>query len=91
MPDALNLADLANLSREDRHAQLSALASRRAAPLNGEIDALDRTIAEYERQFAMSSESMLELLHSGERDETADICAWMRLVDVRSRLSKRPT
>lgn len=81
----LRFAELAGLSPEERHARLQQFISGRSAPLNGEIGDLDCAIAEYERRFQMSSAAMRDLLLSGRQHETADVCAWMRLVDVRER------
>jgi len=91
MPDAIRIADLAALSQDERHARLAEFMAGRSAPLNGEVDALNRAIAEYEGRFRMSSDAMRDLLKSGRQHETADICAWMRLVDVRDRAIKSST
>lgn len=80
--------------RLDQLAQMDAPAKERAmddlvreakAPRNGQAQALDRRIREFETRYEMSSEAMKAKFARGEIQDTADISSWLMLLDVRGR------
>lgn len=62
--------------------------SAKAAP-NGQMNALDAEIRDYEIRYAMTSEKMLSEFKAGVVKDTADIAKWLILVQVRERVRGR--
>ena len=71
----------------DETARRSVVEAVRAAP-NGEVADLDRTIAAYEKKFAMTSAEAVTAIERGELRPTRDIEGWMVAVRVRDHLVK---
>lgn len=83
---SLRLAELRSLSDEQIEARVADFAANRDSPVNGEIDVLDERIAAFETRYEMSSGAMREKLSKRELEETADLCAWSMLVNLRDKL-----
>jgi hypothetical protein len=82
----IRLSDLATLSDEQQRAVFDEYVEGRLEPINGEIDDLNRRIAEFERRYEMSSETMQTAFADRSLRETAEIVYWLMLVDVRDGL-----
>ena len=46
---------------------------------------LDERIKVFERKHQMSSWEMCDRLNNGQLDESADVCSWLMLLEVRNR------
>jgi hypothetical protein len=82
----LRLDDLKGLSPADLTARATEFASGQDAPLNGEAILLHKRIAAFETRYEMSSETMRKKLAAREIKETAEICAWSMLLNLRDKL-----
>lgn len=79
---------LSRLDDEQRAEKLAEIVAKRNQPLNGEAAYVDEKIAEYETRYEMSSETMVKQFRARQLKETADICSWMMLLDVRDNISR---
>jgi hypothetical protein len=86
----LRLADLKGLSPAELTARAEEFASDQGAPLNGEASLLHNRIAAFETRYEMSSETMRKHLADRTLKETADICAWSMLLNLRDKLGLSP-
>jgi hypothetical protein len=77
------LSELTNLPAHERERVLSDLVL--SSP-NGEARELDQRLNEYETRYEMSSKTMREKYRSGHLRETADICRWLILLNVKDQL-----
>jgi midasin (ATPase involved in ribosome maturation) len=86
--ESLRLSELRGLSPEQRERRLAAFASGRKQLLNGEMDDLNRQIAVFEKRYEQSSASMRERFKQGAIHETAEICEWLMLLELRDSLGR---
>ena len=70
----------------DEGAVRSVIEAARAAP-NGEIDAVERTIAAFEHEYGMSSAEALRRLEAGELQPTSKVEGWMMALRLRDHLA----
>lgn len=84
----LKSADLRQLDERGQEDKLKQLAWSAHAPVNGELRDVDERIRTYERQYEVRSETMRQRVASGEMPETWDVCQWLHLLNLRTRLHK---
>ena len=84
----MKLSEFSQLDDAGKEAKLAEFARSRQEPLDGQLQYLNEKIAEYETTYEMSSETMVESLKNRKIKETADICSWMMLIDVRNQLTR---
>lgn len=84
--NTLRLADLRGLSADERDRKFAELTAGGHRTLNGEVEDLSGHLAEFEARYEMSSATMRRKYLDGTLPETADICSWLMLLDVRDRL-----
>lgn len=66
--------------------RIAEVVSAKDSPATPEQKAdLDSRIAAFEMRYEMSSGTMLERIKNQQLKETAEICTWMMLLDVRRR------
>lgn len=75
------------MSEAERAEAARKLIPAAGASSNGRVERLDAEIQEYEDRYEIPSERLLEELHDGTRQETADIVRWLWLIDLRQRAS----
>ena len=85
--NAINLAELSGLPTEAVSARVRQLIQNRR-PLNGELLKIDATIRDYETRYEMSSTVMLQRMQQSKLEDTADICRWQMLVEMRDRVAR---
>lgn len=85
----INLTEFSTLSPAEQANRVEGLLASRSAPLNGHLAELDETIAGFETRYEMSSEDMCRHLSDGKLAETADICSWRILLELRGRVRQR--
>lgn len=86
----LSLSEFSNLPENQQQEKVTAFARAVCSPTNGELRSIADEIASYEIRYEMPSNVMQERLESGAIKETADICSWLMLLEVRDSLA-RPT
>ena len=79
-------SDLCGLPDADLERIAAEFAADRQGPLDGELADLDSRIAAFETRYEMSSATMRQLFADCQIRETADICAWITLLNLRDRL-----
>lgn len=84
----LNFAALTQMTPENRDAALNSFMEARHSPVNGEVAFLDERILKMEQRYEMTSESMRAAFQRGELTETAEICAWLMLLEARDGLAR---
>lgn len=84
----IKLSEFSQLDEAGKDAKLAEFSKSRQESPNGHLTYLNERIAEYEITYEMSSEAMVEALKTRRIKETADICSWMMLVDVRKHLAR---
>lgn len=84
---ALNLSEVAKLNESEQKQSYSAFLRGRHT-LNGELTELDKRIADFERVYESSTETMIKRLQSGQQAETAEIGRWLMLVELRNRVKQ---
>ncbi len=84
---SLRLSELASLSDSEKSQAMSRFLHKSGTP-NGQLAELDRRIATFERVYETTSEMMRAELASGTRKETAEICQWLMLLELRERVSR---
>lgn len=89
MSTPLNLTEFGSLSPAEQADCVQRLIAARAEPLNGHLPELDAKIASFETRYEMSSEVMSQKLSDGSLPETADICSWQILLELRGRVRQR--
>lgn len=83
----LRLSDISGLPEEQQRARVAAFLAARSEPSNGELAVIDDRIAELERRYEVSSATMREQVSSGTIRETAEICHWLMLLDMKAKLA----
>ena len=89
MSAPLNLTEFGVLSPTQQADCVQRWVAARSEPLNGQLAELDAKIASFETRYEMSSESMCQKLSDGSLPETADICSWQILLELRGRVRQR--
>lgn len=82
----IRISEFAKLSEPEQVEEMRNFARARLAPLNGDLSELNQRIASYECRYEMSSETMLMEYRAGKLRETADICHWNILLNLRNQL-----
>jgi hypothetical protein len=80
------LSEFERLSTDERARVLSELVRSSQSLPNGEIDELDRRISEFEIRYEMSSATMQQQYRNRSLRETADICHWLMLLNMKDRI-----
>ncbi|HET6879135.1 MAG TPA: hypothetical protein VFI31_03205 [Pirellulales bacterium] len=88
---SLTLSELRALSPAEKAARIAEFTGQTNLPLNGELTELSSRIADFERRYEMSSETMRSKLQRGELKETADTGRWSMLIDLRTDLERAAT
>lgn len=82
----VKMSKLRGMMGDEREATMSSIvAASRQAP-NGEISRLSAQIQAFEEQHSMTSDELRSALRKREVRETAEICRWLMLLDLRERL-----
>jgi hypothetical protein len=84
--EAIRLSELSKLGATEKDSKLRKLMGATRRPPNGELAALDGRIREYEARAGYDSGTLKRRLASGEIAETADVCDWLMLLDLRERV-----
>ena len=84
----LHLSEFSKLPDSEKRTQISTFLAARTLPVNGEVEFLDGKIAEFEKRYEMSSATMRNQICHNRLKETADICAWMMILDARQSLTE---
>ncbi|HEU4544645.1 MAG TPA: hypothetical protein VFR23_26195 [Jiangellaceae bacterium] len=79
----VRLSELERLQPGEKEAKLRALVGAARQPPNGELRRLDMRIGEHEQRAGFGSAVLREKLTSGEVVETADVCDWLMLLELR--------
>lgn len=91
MKRSVTLGELRSMSFEQRTRRLSALVADTRSPPNGEMRALDDKISAFEKQHGMNSADMRDGVRVGKVRETAEICTWLMILEMRDRLASLTT
>jgi hypothetical protein len=83
----LDLSEVSKLPENERQARYSDFMRVGIVP-NGEMAELDRQITAFERVYEVSSDTMQQQLAAGRIRETAEICRWLMLLELRNRVRK---
>lgn len=83
--NSLNLADLSGLPSETVSARVQQFVQNRH-PINGELLKIEAAIRDYETRYEMSSAVMLQRIEQAQLEDTADICRWQMLIEMRDRV-----
>jgi hypothetical protein len=84
----LKLASLKGLDTSARNAKLRELVAGRK-DVNGELAALNARIAEYEDRYELPSSRLVEAVNRRSIRQTAEVCSWLTLVELRSRVGRQ--
>jgi hypothetical protein len=84
---AVRLSELERLQPGEKEAKLRALVVATGQPPNGELRELDSRIHEYEQRAGLNSAALRDKLASGEVAETAEVCDWLMLLEIRERIA----
>ncbi len=76
--------DLSQMTSVERDRVLGEIVDAARAPRNGQAAVLDARIRGYEKQYEMTSDSLLLRLSSHEIRETAEIADWLFWLSVRN-------
>lgn len=79
-------SELRKLSKGEREAKLQELARAAQEPPNGQLRDLNAQIRQFEQRYDKDSATMRNELASGALQETADICQWLHLLNLRDRI-----
>lgn len=79
----LNLSEVTRLPKGQRERAQSEFLHKCDAGLNGELTELVGRIKHFERVYEISSKKMQEQLSKGLIKETADICYWVMLLELK--------
>lgn len=91
MSNGIKFSEIREMSPSARGATLAGIIAQANSPANGGIRDLELQIVEYEDNYGVSSQRMLEELASGERQETEDLLDWLMLIRLKERVeSDRP-
>jgi hypothetical protein len=88
---AVSFADLRRMSPAERGRALSQIVAESRAPANGRLDTLNDEIVAFEKQYGVSSDTLLQELSVGKREETTDILSWLMLVRLKERVESART
>jgi len=83
MAYSVAMSEFRHMSEEQRAEAVSNLVHGASESANGQAEQLDTQIEAYEHKYNLTSEDLLEMLASGELQETADICSWLMLLHIR--------
>lgn len=85
----LRLSDISGLSEEQQRERVADFMAARYQPFNGELTAINEQLAELEKRYEVSSAAVREQVSSGTIRETAEICHWLMLLDMKAKLGHR--
>jgi len=86
---SIRLADLYEMTAEERDEVLGRLVREAVAPANGQLSEVDARVRTFEQQYEMSSAELLERLRQGTQVETAEIAQWLFWLEVQKRCAPR--
>lgn len=85
--ETVRMSELAELGPSEKESRLRALVDASRRPPNGELRDLDAKIRQHEEAAGFDSTTLRQRLASGEQSETAIVCDWLMLLDLRERIA----
>jgi len=82
---AVSLSELREMSEEQRAKAASRLIQGTVSAADGQTKQFDVEIADFEREYGITSEQLVQELYEGTRSETNDIVRWLMLLHLRGR------
>ncbi len=83
MTRGLKLSELASMNTSERAERINRLFEDALSPSQEQNAEIDKRIAAFEDKWNMSSKGMVRRLNNREMKETAEICSWLMLLEVR--------
>jgi len=85
MASGVRLADLQAMTPIEREQAVSRLAAEALGAPNGRAVAVAARIRGFEKQYEVSSDTLLSELRAGSRKETAEVAEWLFLLQLQRR------
>lgn len=85
----VSLRMLGELDEPARREKLAEIVRAAGGPANGELADLEKRIADFEKQFCMTSEVMIQRSRDHSLPETNETWEWMSMLEHRKRLASQ--